>query len=178
MSGSTTLTPRAAETTLRGEAPAPCRPLARSWSCASYRARTPSPTKSRFKYVKTRDAVESTTRKPAEVRTLYANLIAQLALLAQHDVFRVSTEDQVSEVTVNCQLATTDRATGQEIHPCLRSGAGRRRPVNRRIDRQQCPPGPGVSCPNGQGEEIAFASSKLLLSGMGRGVDLTARRGS
>lgn len=77
------------------------------------------PTDAAFRYVKNRDAIESTARKPAEIRALYAGLIAQLALLTLHDVFRVTTGDLVTEVTVNCRLATTDPATGREIHPCL-----------------------------------------------------------
>ncbi|MBE1576069.1 restriction endonuclease [Amycolatopsis roodepoortensis] len=77
------------------------------------------PTEVAFRYVKVRDVIESTPRKPAEVRQRYADLIAQLALLALRDTFTATSAQQVSEVTVNCHLSTTDRATGKAIRPCL-----------------------------------------------------------
>jgi restriction system protein len=79
------------------------------------------PTEVSFRYVKTRDAIEASRRKPAEVRGLYADVIAQLALLALHDVFTATTSAQVGEAAVNCHLSTTERATGQAIEPCLLS---------------------------------------------------------
>ncbi|MFD2466050.1 restriction endonuclease [Amycolatopsis silviterrae] len=77
------------------------------------------PAETAFRYVKVRDAIEPTPRKPADVRQRYADLIAQLALLALRDTFAATSADLVSEVTVNCHLSTTDRATGQAIRPCL-----------------------------------------------------------
>jgi restriction system protein len=77
------------------------------------------PTEATFRYVKTRDVIESTPRKPADVRQRYADLISQLALLTLRDTFAATSTQQVSDVTVNCHLSTTDRATGQAIRPCL-----------------------------------------------------------
>ncbi|MFB9929587.1 restriction endonuclease [Amycolatopsis halotolerans] len=77
------------------------------------------PTETVFRYVKARDTIESTPRKPADVRQRYADLIAQLALLVLRDTFAAAPTGLVSEVTVNCHLSTTDRATGQAIRPCL-----------------------------------------------------------
>ena len=100
------------------------------------------PAESAFKYVKSRDAIESSARKPAEIRNSYADLIAQLALLTLHDVFRVTTDEQVTEVTVNCRLATTDTATGQAIHPCLLTVGAKRADfaelVLDNLDAQRC----------------------------------------
>lgn len=72
-----------------------------------------------FRYVRTRDAIEPTARKPADVRQRYADLIAQLALLTLRDAFAATSSQQVGEVVVNCHLHTTDRATGKRIRPCL-----------------------------------------------------------
>lgn len=77
------------------------------------------PTEAAFRYVKVRDVIESTPRKPSDVRQRYADLIAQLALLALRDTFAATPAQLVSEVTVNCHLSTTDRGTGQAIRPCL-----------------------------------------------------------
>ncbi len=77
------------------------------------------PTEAVFRYVKARDVIESTPRKPADVRQRYADLIAQLALLTLRDTFTATPAQLVGEVTVNCNLSTTDRATGQAIRPCL-----------------------------------------------------------
>lgn len=77
------------------------------------------PTEATCRYVKTRDVIESTPRKPADVRQRYADLISQLALLTLRDTFAATSTQQVNEVTVNCHLSTTDRATGQAIRPCL-----------------------------------------------------------
>lgn len=77
------------------------------------------PTDASYRYVKSRDAVEAVARKPAELRSLYAELIAQLAVLTLRDVFAATTGGQVGEVMVNCMLPTIDRATGQPIRPCL-----------------------------------------------------------
>ncbi len=77
------------------------------------------PTEATFRYVKTRDTIDSTPRKAAEVRQRYADLISQIALLTLRDTFLATEAQQVREVTVNCHLSTTDRATGQPIRPCL-----------------------------------------------------------
>jgi restriction system protein len=77
------------------------------------------PTEALFRYVKVRDVIESTPRKPVDVRQRYADLIAQLALLTLRDTFAATSSQQVGEVTVNCHLSTTDRATGQAVRPCL-----------------------------------------------------------
>lgn len=77
------------------------------------------PTELSSRYIKSRDAIEGTIRKTAEVRQRYADLIAQLALLTLHDVFTATSPEQVMEVTVNGQLDTTDRATGQQVQRCL-----------------------------------------------------------
>lgn len=77
------------------------------------------PKEASFRYIKNRDALESTLRRPAELHRRYADLIAQLALLTLRDVFYSTTEHLVREVTVNCHLPTTDPATGRSISPCL-----------------------------------------------------------
>lgn len=77
------------------------------------------PTQSAFRYIKKRDEIDSTQRKTAEVKQRYADLVAQLALLTLRDVLAASELNAVTEVTVNCHLATTDSATGKAIRPCL-----------------------------------------------------------
>lgn len=88
------------------------------------------PTEATFRYVKVRDVIESTPRKPAEVRQRYADLISQLALLTLRDTFAATPARHVTEVTVNCHLSTIDRATGQAIRPCLLTVSASREKFN------------------------------------------------
>ncbi|MDD7920145.1 restriction endonuclease [Actinomycetospora callitridis] len=84
------------------------------------------PTELTFRYVKTRDLIDHTNRKPAEINSRYARLLAQVALLTLHDVFTTTTSEQVREVTVTCVLDARSPATGQMERQCLVSVAATR----------------------------------------------------
>lgn len=84
------------------------------------------PTELTFRYVKARDRIDHTERKPAENNNRYARLLAQVALLTLHDVFTTTTAAQVREVTVTGVLDARDPATGRMERQCLLSVAATR----------------------------------------------------
>ena len=78
------------------------------------------PTERSFKYIQTRDKIEAQARPAREVKTLYAGLVAQVALRTLHEIFAVPDADEtVSAVTFNGRVSTIDKATGQSIRPHL-----------------------------------------------------------
>jgi restriction system protein len=77
------------------------------------------PDKKTFRYIKTRDAIDSTPRPVAEIRRTYQELVAQMALRALHMVFQADHRDLVSTVVFNGIAEAVDPATGRTIRPCL-----------------------------------------------------------
>ncbi|MQA27504.1 MAG: restriction endonuclease [Micromonosporaceae bacterium] len=77
------------------------------------------PDKKAFRYVKTRDAIESTVRPVAEIRKTYQQLVAQIALRALYVVFGADAHQLVSTVVFNGMVRAIDPSTGQTIERCL-----------------------------------------------------------
>lgn len=77
------------------------------------------PPEREFNYVKSRDEITSKLRPDKEIRGLYANLVAQLALLTMHEAFRLMPPEILNEVSINGHVSTKNKATGQPEHPCL-----------------------------------------------------------
>jgi restriction system protein len=82
-------------------------------------ARDVVPAVREFRYVQTRDKIEEVARPASDVRSLYARVVAQVALRRLNDVLRIAADEEIDTVTFNGHVTTTDRATGQPIHPCL-----------------------------------------------------------
>ena len=72
-----------------------------------------------YKYVQTRDEIDSVARPVKEIKDRYARLIAQVALRTLHEVFAADPVGRVEVATFNGHVSTKDRATGQPIRPCL-----------------------------------------------------------
>jgi restriction system protein len=72
-----------------------------------------------YKYVQTRDEIDTTIRPDKEIKDRYARLIAMSALRTIHEVLTSEQIGLVEVVTFNGHVSTTDRATGQPIRPCL-----------------------------------------------------------
>ena len=77
------------------------------------------PAEKSFRYIKTRDAIDSTPRPVTEIRKLYQELVAQIALRALQVVFQAGERDLVSTVVFNGIAKAIDPATGKTIRPCL-----------------------------------------------------------
>jgi restriction system protein len=72
-----------------------------------------------FRYVKSRDVIESSPRPPSQTRTLYASLVAQMALRTLHTLFAADRAARVDSAVVNLAVDTIDPSTGRKIRPCL-----------------------------------------------------------
>jgi len=72
-----------------------------------------------YKYVQTRDEIDTLARPVKEIKDRYARLIAMVALRTIHEVLAADQAGQVAAVTFNGHVSAKDRATGQPIRPCL-----------------------------------------------------------
>jgi restriction system protein len=71
-----------------------------------------------FKYVQSRDEINTVPRSIKNIKERYARLIAMVALRTIHEVFAAD-QGLVEGVTFNGHVSTKDRATGQPVRPCL-----------------------------------------------------------
>ncbi|MEW9515192.1 restriction endonuclease [Streptomyces tubercidicus] len=72
-----------------------------------------------YTYVKSRDEMTALPRPEKERKELYASVLAQCALRTVHEIFDCDREKVVDSVVLNGHVTTVDRATGQEVSPCL-----------------------------------------------------------
>ena len=72
-----------------------------------------------YRYVKNRDRVTATMRSAAQIKTLYASVIAQLTLTFLARTFASDTEQAIDVAVFNGVVDTVDPRTGQPIRPCL-----------------------------------------------------------
>lgn len=68
-----------------------------------------------YRYVKTRDAIDSKARKASDIKTLYQDIIASIALRTLHEAFEADQADALALVTFNGVVDTHDPSTGQEV---------------------------------------------------------------
>lgn len=72
-----------------------------------------------YKYVRTRDQIDEKTRKPADLRSIYSDLVAAIVLRTLHEIFESDTKVHVEVVCVNAYVNAVDPATGRDIRPYL-----------------------------------------------------------
>jgi restriction system protein len=72
-----------------------------------------------YRYVKTRDEITPVPRPEKERKELYASVLAQTALRTVYEFFAADAEGVVQSIALNGHVATIDRATGRNVHPCL-----------------------------------------------------------
>ena len=77
------------------------------------------PAVSSYRYVKAKDAIESSPRPRNQIKALYAGLIARLALRTLEVLARAYDGETVGTIVLSCFVSTTDPATGHSIRPCL-----------------------------------------------------------
>ena len=73
----------------------------------------------KYKYVKARDDISEAARSAAEIRRIYADLIAQVTLRTIHEVFGAERGRNLETVVLNGIVEAIDPATGREVTPCL-----------------------------------------------------------
>ncbi len=77
------------------------------------------PTKKSFNWVKSRDEFSESKRPAEDIRKIYQQLTAQVALRALHLAFRSDPLRIADAVVFNGMVQTIDPVTGQDIEPCL-----------------------------------------------------------
>lgn len=73
------------------------------------------PSESEFRYMKSKDMIESKARKPAEIRQIYQDIVASIVLRTIHEVTEADQAECVAIVTFTGIVDTVDPANGQEI---------------------------------------------------------------
>jgi restriction system protein len=73
------------------------------------------PSEADYRYVKTRDAIESKARRASDIKSLYQDIIASIALRTLHEAFEADQADALALVTFNGVVDTHDPSTGQEV---------------------------------------------------------------
>ena len=77
------------------------------------------PEESGFRYVKAGDRIDPIIRPAAKRKSLYSNLLGQVALKCVDTVFRADRSSAVDCLTLNGMLETVDPATGRDVRVCL-----------------------------------------------------------
>lgn len=77
------------------------------------------PTAAEYKYNKTKDTIEEKPRKSSEVKALYQDVVAAVALRTIHEVLEADQGDHIQIITFNGFVNAVDPATGNDIRPCL-----------------------------------------------------------
>lgn len=72
------------------------------------------PAEAEYRYIKTRDEIESKARKPADVKKLYQDLLASITLRTLHELFEADQAETLALVTFTGVLDTIDPANGRE----------------------------------------------------------------
>jgi restriction system protein len=73
------------------------------------------PTVAEYKYVKSRDEIESKPRKQTEIKQIYQDVVASMALRTIHELIEADQADAALLVTFTGVVDTTDPATGRPI---------------------------------------------------------------
>jgi len=109
-----------------------------------YELPTPNviPNVAEYRYIKSKDEVATKQRKPTEVKTLYADLVASVALRSLHELFEADQGEFIDVCCFNGYINTIDPATGREIQPHLVSVRATREKFLEidlaRVDRAVC----------------------------------------
>ncbi|WP_435595598.1 restriction endonuclease [Streptomyces albogriseolus] len=77
------------------------------------------PTARGYRYVKSRDETTAVPRPEKERKEIYSSVLAQVALRTVHEILASDPDRVVNGVILNGRVKTIDRATGQEVSPCL-----------------------------------------------------------
>lgn len=72
-----------------------------------------------YKYIKSKDQIEEKSRKPADMRNLYADLVASIALRTIHELLEADQGGHIEVVVFNGYVHTVDPATGKDVRPYL-----------------------------------------------------------
>ena len=111
-----------------------------------------------YKYTKTTGKVTTTARPLAQRKSLYAGVVAQVALRTANEVFRADTPGNVGTLVFNGHVHSINPGTGQPVHPCLVSLRTSREAFDE-IDLSQVDP---VACLKALNAGVSKSPSELL----------------
>jgi restriction system protein len=110
-----------------------------------------------FKYVRTRDAIESRQRKPAEVKQIYQDMIASITLRTLHELFEADQADACISVAFTGVRDTHDAATGQPVRvPVVSVRATKQEFTAIKLERVE-----KIACLRGLGAQVASRPEEL-----------------
>lgn len=94
------------------------------------------PKEAEYRYVKSRDAIETKARKPAETKQLYQDIVASIALRTLHELFEADQADALAMAVFNGMVDTHDPASGREVRvPVVSVRAAKLEFLGLRLDR-------------------------------------------
>lgn len=100
------------------------------------------PSVAEYRYIKIRDEIVEKLRKPAEIKALYSDLVASIALRCLHEIFEADQGEFLETCCFSGYVSTIDPATGREIQPHLVSVRTTRKTFTEidlaRVDRAVC----------------------------------------
>jgi restriction system protein len=73
------------------------------------------PAEAEYRYIKTKDAIEAKPRKATEIKLLYQDVVASIALRTLHELFEADQANALQLVTFTGVLDTIDPANGREV---------------------------------------------------------------
>lgn len=77
------------------------------------------PKEEEYRYVKAKDEISSKPKKAKEIKDLYQDLVAAIAIRTIHEVLEADQAKAIAVVAFNGYVQTRDLATGKKIKPCL-----------------------------------------------------------
>lgn len=72
-----------------------------------------------YRYVKAKDEIVASPRPAGQRKSLYASVVAQVALRTVHELFEADRSEYVESIVLNAHVDSIDPRTGQAIRPCL-----------------------------------------------------------
>lgn len=77
------------------------------------------PTVSEYSYVQKSDEIKEKVRKPTEIKALYQDLIASMALRTVHEMMEADHANNIDVVCVNGHVEVVNRSNGRQEKKCL-----------------------------------------------------------
>lgn len=110
-----------------------------------------------YKYVKTKDLIESKARKPAEIKQLYQDIVASITLRTVHELFEADQADILGAVIFNGMIDTHDPASGRETRvPVVSVRASKDEFVSLRLDKVE-----KIACLRNLGAQVSSRPDEL-----------------
>lgn len=77
------------------------------------------PSELEYRYVKAKDSIESKPRKANDIKEIYQDIVASIALRTLYEIFKADQADHVNVIVFNGFVNAIDSSTGQEVKPCI-----------------------------------------------------------